>query len=233
MQHQKRSLRNHDPMYCLRVEIGLFHLPAVRNSDCARVIILCREEPPMTLSSAVLAILCQLQPSQRDSLAESYVSRVHRLNTVAAAIEAVANRVGCHEQTQPCHRILDRTLAAAVLVEQARRESEYRLDVQLGQCRPHECDRGRARSLWQIHWARQSEPLEQWLGYAGESRESVESAATRAVTLWSGGYYSHRAQAECGFARLATGRGDCDWAEGLDRAWSMRQVQWRLIQLMR
>lgn len=71
------------------------------------------------------------------------------------------------------------------------------------------------------------------MGYAGESQDAVESAARRTIALWAGGYYAHRGMAECGFARLATGRADCDWAEGLERAWSMRQVQWRLMELVR
>lgn len=146
----------------------------------------------MTLHSAILVILAQLQPSPRDTLPESYVARVHRLDTISSAIASVSDRVSCHEQPQPCHRMLDRVFAAAVLVEQARRESEYRLDVQLGQCRPHECDRGRARGLWQTHWAPQSEPRATWLGYAGESQDAADSTARRAIALWAGGYYAHR-----------------------------------------
>lgn len=40
---------------------------------------------------------------------------------------------------------------AALLLTIGYHESTFSLRIQRGQCKPHECDRGRARSAWQLH----------------------------------------------------------------------------------
>jgi hypothetical protein len=40
---------------------------------------------------------------------------------------------------------------AALLLTVGYHESTYSLRIQRGECKPHECDRGRARSAWQLH----------------------------------------------------------------------------------
>ena len=182
------------------------------------------------MRSAILAILLSFQPSSREQLPESPEGRESRLGVVAQAIESVANRAACHEQPDPCRTVVsDRHLAAAVLIVQARRESALRHDVQVGQCRPHECDRGRAKGTWQLHRA-PTETVEQWRGYASTELEDVTSAAWRTITLWAGGAYRGRAQGlqlYCGFCRLA-GYGVC-WSDyGVDRAAEALRVAARL-----
>lgn len=101
------------------------------------------------MKSAILSILLSLPVSPRDQLPELPVEREVRLTTVAAAIESTANKAACFEQPAPCRVVVgDRYLAASVLIVQARRESALRLDVQIGKCRPYECDRGRAVGPW-------------------------------------------------------------------------------------
>lgn len=174
------------------------------------------------MKSAILSILLGLPISLRDQLPESLDDHLVRMDTVATAIESAANRAACYQQGGPCKPVLaDRFLAAAVLLVQGRRESAFRRDIQLGQCRAHECDRdrktgfARARGTFQLHRA-PTESLEQWEQYAGPD---IQSAAWRIITLWSGG--AHRRQGlelHCGFQRLAHGGRIC-WSDGgKDRA---------------
>lgn len=182
------------------------------------------------MKSAILSILLGLPISPRDQLPESFDEHLARMDTVATAIESVANRAACYQQEEPCKPVLaDRFLAAAVLLVQGRRESAFRRDIQLGQCREHECDvyNGvhRARGTFQLHRA-PTESLEQWQSYAGAN---LESAAWRTITLWSGG--AHRRQGlelHCGFQRLAHGGRIC-WSDGgKDRAAEAVRVAARL-----
>lgn len=177
------------------------------------------------MKSAILAILLSFQLSPREQLPESPEDRVSRLDVVAAAIEATANRAACYQRSLCRVVVGDRYLAAAVLVVQARRESALRHDVQVGQCRPHECDGGRAKGLWQLHHAPWRETVEQWQSYAGEEQTGVEAAAWRTITLWAGG--AHDGKLACGFARLA-GWAVC-WSDyGSDRAYETLRVAARL-----
>lgn len=169
----------------------------------------------MTLAESLFSILLALPISPRDQFTESFDEHMARLRTVAEAIAAVADRAACHEQPAPCRRIIsDRFIAAGVLTSQAKHESAFRADVQSGCCRPLECDRGRAMGLWQLHRA-PTETEEQWRGYAGLTRQSLESGAWRAIRLFADG--SSRGGLQCGFSRLATGALVCWPGYGKDR----------------
>lgn len=157
----------------------------------------------MVLKSAILTWLIAQPVSKLDRHIESTEERMVRLDAVAQAVANVADRASCTDQPQPCRRILDRYAAAGVVLAQARRESSFRRDVQMGECRPAECDRGRAKGLWQIHQA-PIESSEQWLSYASLDADDLEGAAWRTLTLWAGGAYSNGVLTpKCGFSRLA------------------------------
>jgi 5-enolpyruvylshikimate-3-phosphate synthase len=155
------------------------------------------------VSAIILAILLSFGVSKKDQLPETNQERRERLEVVAVAIEETANRAACF-QRENCKPIIgDRYLAAAVLIVQARNESAFRYDVQVAQCRMRECDRGRARGLWQLH--RNGVPVEDWENYAGLERENVASGAWQTIKLWAGGSWwgGKTSRPECGFARLA------------------------------
>lgn len=82
---------------------------------------------------------------------------------------------------------------AALVIAIGHAESGFSLRIQAGQCKPHECDRGRARGPWQLH--RYAEATTWW-----EQMHGVEHAAR---------------QAQVASARLARGfytcRGSADW----------------------
>jgi|SRR3990172_333543 len=174
---------------------------------------------------AILAVLLSFAVSTRDQIPETQAERTERLRVVATAIAWAADRATCYEQSSPCRAVLgDRELAAAVLIVQARRESSLRRDVQIGQCRPHECDRGRAKGPWQTHHAPWIESREQWQSYASLEQSHVQRAAWRTLTLWAG---ASSKGLHCGFARLA-GWGVCWGDYGHDRAAETLRVAARL-----
>lgn len=176
---------------------------------------------------AIFAILLGLRIATNDTAHEDLDDHLLRMRTIAAAIETAANRAACFEQLQPCRAIIgDRYVAAAALLVQASAESQgMRLDVQLGECRRGECDHGRARGLWQLHRP-PTVDRDWWLGYAGLSRDSLDRAAWRNITLWIGGARGGRSFA-CGFARLA-GLRNCAWLEAEVRAREVWRVYWLL-----
>lgn len=174
---------------------------------------------------AILAVLMSFAASTRDQVYELPMEREARLRVVAKAIESASNRAACYQQDAKCRAIIgDRYVAAAVLVVQAHRESALRADVQRGQCRASECDRGRAMGPWQLHHAPWRESREQWLAYGTD--EGLEAGAWRAITLWAGGSHGGT-KPECGFARLA-GWGICWGDYGHDRAAQMRSIARRI-----
>lgn len=59
-------------------------------------------------------------------------------------------------------------------------ESGFVIRIGEGLCRPHECDRGRARGYWQQH-ANSTSSLEAWQQLAGPGHESTAVAAREAA----------------------------------------------------
>ena len=172
----------------------------------------------MTFHAAILAALLAVPPNSLESMHETAIARAVRLDALAAVIERAADTASCYERSN-CRPVVDRYLGAAVLVVQAIRETGLRLDVQLGHCRPHECDRGRARGPWQLHrWP--SVPRAEWLAYAGEDAAGLELGAVRALRLWAGGASRGRG---CGFALLAGRPGECSPFHSPSTRWLSRR----------
>jgi len=63
-----------------------------------------------------------------------------QLDAIASAIAEVS-----HDAPRPAREW------AALLLTIGYHESTFSLRIQRGQCKPHECDNGRARSAWQLH----------------------------------------------------------------------------------
>ncbi len=69
---------------------------------------------------------------------------------------------------------------AALLMTVGYHESAFSLRIQRGACRPHECDRGRARSAWQMHKNVFTEPV--WERLHGVEHTAVQvQAASQAL----------------------------------------------------
>lgn len=61
-------------------------------------------------------------------------------------------------------------------------ETRYSLRIHAGDCKPWECDRGRARGLWQMHQsAVQNHDRDVWLALPGLDRASTNLAAQQAI----------------------------------------------------
>lgn len=118
----------------------------------------------------LFAILLALPVSPRDA-GEDYGHRHDRLYEVANAIAEASD--GYRE-------------LAAFLTVQASHESAFRLDVQRCECRPNECDGGRAHGYWQLH--RAPSLLEStWWAYCGDTYAAVLSGALRTATFYHPG----------------------------------------------
>jgi len=68
---------------------------------------------------------------------------------------------------------------AALLMTVGYHESAFSLRIQRGECKPHECDRGRARSAWQMHRNVFTEPV--WEQLHGVEHTAVQVHAASAA----------------------------------------------------
>lgn len=69
---------------------------------------------------------------------------------------------------------------ASLMLTIAWHETRLSLRIHDGRCKPLECDRGRARGLWQLQ-AQRSLPRERWLLVAGLNPEATDGAAREAA----------------------------------------------------
>src|SRR5215216_1305670 len=66
---------------------------------------------------------------------------------------------------------------AALLLTIGYHESTFSLRIQRGQCKPHECDNGRARSAWQLHKNLFTAPIWDQLHGIENTRVQVQAAS--------------------------------------------------------
>jgi hypothetical protein len=66
---------------------------------------------------------------------------------------------------------------AALLLTIGYHESTFSLRIQRGQCKPHECDHGRARSAWQLHKNTFTAPVWEQLEGVENTRVQVQAAS--------------------------------------------------------
>lgn len=151
------------------------------------------------MTTILLFLLAQpVSTYDRDEPADS---RRARIETVAQAITLAS---GCDKRK------------AAFLAVQAVAESGLRLDVQMCQCPPKQCDKGKARGLWQLHKVPEFPSV--WHNVCGLDLYSQTVAAN-----WTARYY--RAQSlECSFASMGGNRVSCGVQWAVDRAKATRRL---------
>ncbi len=124
----------------------------------------------MTIAAWIFGVLSALPVSTADRDVDPEVKR-EQLETIADAI-ATASK---HQKWPGSRREL-----ALMLMAVAWHETHFALHVHAGNCRPLECDRGRARGLWQQHVSSTSTPAA-WQELGGLSFESTTFAARQAA----------------------------------------------------
>jgi hypothetical protein len=167
--------------------------------------------PPAPEPSAVLVdILTDLPPYKGDT--EPIEVRRARMTIVAAAIESAAERTKWPGPKQEL---------VAAMVSLAVHETHLAQHVHAGKCKPHECDRGRAASLWQIQHGPHI-PHDSWLALSGDSLEQTTLAAHWAAHFLAKGKNGCKTL-EGAFGMYATGR-TCSWPSGAKRSAFAREI---------
>ncbi len=109
----------------------------------------------------------------------------------------------------------------ALMLTVAFHESALSLRIHAGDCRKHECDRGRARGLWQQH-ASSASSREAWEQLAGLDAESTRHAAREAARSLARARWQCRSLEKRGQPWLEmtlsayAGRGCVGWFRGRD-----------------
>jgi hypothetical protein len=147
-----------------------------------------------------------------------------------AQLETVAQAVGDAADAQRGWPGSSRELAALMLTV-AWHETHFSLRIGAGQCKPHECDQGRAHGYWQQH-VRSTSSQAAWEQLAGLDAESTGIAAREAARALT------RARLQCrrlergrrnwvGLTLAAyAGRGCAGWFRGLD---ARVKTYWRTV----
>lgn len=126
----------------------------------------------MSLTTYLLLAISSL-PTFHEDVGESFVSKKRtQAEVIAQAISEVSETTRGWPGTK-------RELASLLLTV-AWHETRLSLRIHDGLCKPYECDRGRARGLWQLQVHR-SLPKERWLELAGLDLDSTRSAAEEAA----------------------------------------------------
>lgn len=127
----------------------------------------------MSLTTYLLTAIASL-PTYHEDVGDHLVEQKRaQAQMIATAIDEAV------EQVQDRWPDSKRELAALMLAV-AWHETRLSLRIHDGRCKPLECDRGRARGLWQLHVHR-SLPRERWLTVAGLTEAATKSAAREAA----------------------------------------------------
>jgi hypothetical protein len=121
------------------------------------------------MTGAVLAMLLSLGVAAEDRGPELAAAKREQSETIATSIATVASRQ---------RSMVPRELAA-VLVALGWHESKFALRIAEGRCKPWECDRGKARGIFQIH-RRDAMSDAQWDALLGTGTEPT-LASTREI----------------------------------------------------
>ena len=191
--------------------------------------------------NAILAVALTLPAYSGDQ--ETPNQRLERVSVIARAVDKASAKATCAhklpEGSPRCRRVWpgSQRELAALLLTQAWHESRLAEHVHADRCGPLECDRGFAKSLWQVH-ASGNLPKARWLTIGGTDQESTDRAAKAATRYLAG------ARARCGrmtrgtgadwaaytIAGYATGN-ECTWKGAKGRAATMRRLlaspKWR------
>lgn len=157
----------------------------------------------MNLASAILVVLTSL-PRHFSDADEPREDRIERLGIVANSIESAVNLATCTNQPRECLPLYHgRIELAGVLVSMGFMESTFARHVHAGECGPHECDKGRAVGLWQIH-RRTAWDDSTWASMSGI--DGTESSAVVVASLMATNIKECKSIAGA-FGRYATGHG--------------------------
>jgi hypothetical protein len=162
-------------------------------------------------TAALLTVLSSLPPASDE--AEPPEERTERLGAVAVA---VAKAVDATPWPGP------RGELAALLVAQGYAESGFSRRIQLGQCRPRECDGGRAHGPWQIHRG----GIVPWDSWVAMGQGDVEQGALYAARILASTYRAC-GSLEGAIGLYATGK-TCVWKGAAERAVRTRRLEEKL-----
>lgn len=140
----------------------------------------------MNFVNVILLTLSRLHPHFSD-IDEPIEHRHSRLEVIANAIEKACNIVTCIDKSNECKPIYhDRAECAATLIVLGQIESGFAYHVHKNECKPHECDKGKAIGLWQTHKINAWND-EQWNSMKGDSLEATTATALYTAKLIAGG----------------------------------------------
>jgi hypothetical protein len=180
---------------------------------------------------ALLLKLALTLPVYKDDVDEPQAERLERLTTIAKSIDSASARATCTGEPAGCRRVWpgSRKELAVLLLLVANEETRLSKRVHADECRPYECDRGLAKSPWQLH-ASTTLPRATWETIGGTDYESTSAAAWGAARMLSANRF------RCGqlpgdwveltLAGYATGLA-CEWAPAKGRAARFRQLMAR------
>jgi hypothetical protein len=126
----------------------------------------------VSLTTYLLAAIASLPTFHEDVGEHMAAQKQEQAQMIAAAIdEAVQNSKDWPDSKREL---------ASLMLATAWHETRLSIRIHDGRCKPLECDRGRARGLWQLQMHR-SLPRERWLRVAGLSLEATRDAAREAA----------------------------------------------------
>ncbi len=132
----------------------------------------------MTLLGAIKAGAFALAVFKEDAADEFADAKRAQLEAVAVALEPVAR----------AQKIARPAEWAALILAIGDAESGFSLRIHAGQCKPHECDRGRARGPFQLHRYAEAVPTWEQMHGLGNIGVQVRVASARLAR----GYYTCR-----------------------------------------
>lgn len=126
----------------------------------------------MSLTTYLLTAIASL-PTFHEDVGEHYAEQKReQAQMIATAIDQAVQQNGDWPD--------GRRELATLMLTVAWHETRLSLRIHDGRCKPLECDRGKARGLWQLQ-AHRSLPKERWLRVAGFNPEATRTAAREAA----------------------------------------------------
>lgn len=126
----------------------------------------------MSLTTYLLMAISSL-PTFHEDVGEQFSAQKR------AQAELIANAISSAAESARGWPGSKRELATLLLTV-AWHETRLSLRIHDGRCKPYECDRGKARGLWQLH-SHASLPRERWLTVAGLDEQSTLIGASEAA----------------------------------------------------
>lgn len=140
----------------------------------------------MSMFEVILSMLIALQPFHKD--VEESEARKARMAVIAVSIVQATEEATCtgvfeKDGCKPKFKGKPDELAVGLFTI-AKFETRFAKHVHEDQCRPWECDAGRAKGLFQIH-ASKTVPIELWKQLGGTSQEATLLSTRAAAVMWS------------------------------------------------